>query len=215
MGGTIDPPPQRTTTIVGKIKLVGLNGLTLPLPYDSVAVTITHAHVGGGYTETALASGVWAFRGIVLDDYYASASRPRFGRSADVLLDTTNRGDSTVLTLGEQPRITPHLDSVAGSWDSGYKFFATMQPESGEKLGVLVRNTGEADPLFRVIIDGTITVRGDSTDYVIYADKKPSWFPSHPQFAVVAYNPAVGYYATSNGTIRYCSEGPHSNVMNP
>ena len=211
-GTQTTPPPE--TTIIGKIKIFALDGSVKSLPYDSVTVRLINS-VGAGYIETALTSGVWAFRKVVYDTYAVYASRPGYGRSEEADITTQNPKDSTLLTLAEQPHVTPILDSVRGSWDSGYRFYVRMTAQASEKVDVLVRPAGRDNSYFSVIVDGTYPIRLDSEHYIIYENKRPAWMPTNPEFAAVAYNPSVRYYWLGNYQWRYCSEGPLSNVMRP
>ena len=42
-------------------------------------MSLLHYYVTGGYIETALASGQWAFRGVAEDSYIGYASKPGYG----------------------------------------------------------------------------------------------------------------------------------------
>jgi hypothetical protein len=207
-------PPQETTTIIGKIKIYDLNGDLISPPYDNVTVDLQNS-AGRGYTETALTSGLWAFRKVIFSDYTAFASRPGYGRSEGLDISQQNPRDTQQLTLAVPPRVKPILDSIRGSWDSGYRFYARMRPDAGEEMDVLVRPEGSDDSHFGIILNGTYAYQLDSNQYIIYQNKRPPWMPAHPEFAAVAYNPAVKYYWVGSSIYRYCSEGPLSNVMRP
>jgi hypothetical protein len=202
--------PTATMKIQGQVYFRA-NGQWLRDPVDSAKVILTSSS-GKEYIQNTSLDGGWAFKDLPVDDYTVYALRPRFGRCRSKSIKATDpfASDSIFLRLAAEPLSKPAIDSVVGSSASGYTVF--ISPTGGGSIGLLIRNQGEADSSFRVWATRTdIAFDTARNQYIVSTPANDDL--SGKEIAAVVYDSFVDTYGGVYYDLRFCSQGPLSNIV--